>query len=216
MESALREGGRDEGLRLIETLAWDGAALVRGDRHLARLAASAARLGWRCDTGEARAALLAGRRDPARLRLTLDRAGRIEVTEGPLPPAATQWRVGLAKARLDAGDPWLTVKATRRAAYDAARAALPAGLDEVLFLNAEGQVCDGTITTVFFDAGQGLCTPPLTSGLLPGVLRAEVLETGRARESLLRAEDLPRVRLWVGNSVRGLIPAIWQAEAAPI
>ena len=211
MESALREGGRDEGLRLIETLAWDGAALVRGDRHLARLAASAARLGWGCDTAAAQSALVAGRSSPARLRLTLDHTGRIDVTDGLLPPFAALWRVGMAAARLDAGDPWLTVKTTRRAVYDAARAALPAGLDEVLFLNAEGQVCDGTITTVFFDAGQGLCTPPLASGLLPGVLRAELLETGQARESLLLAEDLPRVRLWVGNSVRGLIPAIWQA-----
>lgn len=212
MESALREGGRDEGLRLIETLAWDGAALVRVERHLARLAASAARLGWGCDPSAARAALVAGRSAPARLRLTLDRAGRIDVTEAPLPPAAPLWRVGLAQARLEAADPWLTVKSTRRAAYDAARAALPAGLDEVMFLNRAGQVCDGTITTVFFDAGQGLCTPPLACGLLPGVLRAELLETGQAREAVLMAQDLPQVRLWVGNSLRGLIPALWQAQ----
>ena len=216
MESALREGGRDEGLRLIETLAWDGAALVRIERHLARLMQSAARLGWSLDREAARAALQEGRTEPSRLRLTLDSAGRIVVAEGPLPPPAALWRLGLAPQRLDAGDPWLTVKTTRRAAYDAARAALPEGLDEVLFLNVEGQVCDGTITTVFSDAGQGLCTPPLTSGLLPGVLRAEMLDHGRAREAVLLAEDLPRVRLWVGNSVRGLIPAIWQAEAAPI
>ena len=60
MESALREGGRDKALRLIETLGWDGGALVRGERHLARLARSAARLGWECDVEAARAALLAG------------------------------------------------------------------------------------------------------------------------------------------------------------
>jgi 4-amino-4-deoxychorismate lyase len=209
VESALREGGRDEGLRLIETLAWDGTALVRADRHMARLARSAARLGWACDPEAALGALQAGRTCPARLRLTLDRAGRIEVTEGPLPPSPGPWRLGLAQTRLDAVDPWLTVKTTRRAAYDAARAALPAGLDEVLFLNGAGQVCDGTITTVFFDAGQGLSTPPLSCGLLPGVLRAELLETDRAREAVLRAEDLPHVRLWVGNSLRGLIPAVW-------
>jgi 4-amino-4-deoxychorismate lyase len=215
VESALREGGRDEGLRLIETLAWDGTAPVRADRHIARLARSAARLGWACDPAAALAALQQGRSGPARLRLTLDRAGRIEVTEGPLPPAAALWRVGLAQTRLDADDPWLTLKSTRRAAYDAARAALSPGLDEVLFLNRAGQVCDGTITTVFFDAGQGLCTPPLASGLLPGVLRAEMLETGRAREAVLLAAELPRVRLWVGNALRGLIPAVWQGEPHP-
>jgi 4-amino-4-deoxychorismate lyase len=213
VEGALREGGRDEGLRLIETLAWDGARLVRGDRHLARLERSAALLGWSCDRAAAERALLAGRGAPARLRLTLDRAHRIEVEAAPLPPARNRWRLGLSERRLDAADPWLSVKSTRRAAYDAARAALPPDLDEVLFRNAAGEVCEGTITTVFFDAGAGLCTPPLACGLLPGVLRAEMIETGRAREAVLASSDLPRVRLWVGNSLRGLIPAAWSGPA---
>ena len=129
-------------------------------------------------------------------------------------PVTAPWRLGLASARLDAGDPWLTVKTTRRAAYDSARAALPAGLDEVVFLNGAAEVCDGTITTVFFDAGAGLRTPPLACGLLPGVLREEMLDTGQAREAVLRGEDLGRVRLWVGNSLRGLIPAVWQGTGS--
>ncbi len=84
MESALREGGRDPALRLIETLGWDGRALVREGRHLARLARSAGLLGWGCDVAAARAALLSGRTVPARLRLTLAGTGRIEVAETPL------------------------------------------------------------------------------------------------------------------------------------
>jgi 4-amino-4-deoxychorismate lyase len=51
-----------------------------------------------------------------------------------------------------------------------------------------------------------MCTPPLSSGLLPGVLRAEMA----CKEEVLMAEDLPKVQLWVGNSVRGLIPAVFQ------
>jgi 4-amino-4-deoxychorismate lyase len=112
---------------------------------------------------------------------------------------------GLAEERLFSGDPWLGVKSTRRAAYDAARAALLPGLDEVVFLNERGEVCDGSITTVFFDRGAGLRTPPLGCGLLPGVLRAEMA----VPEEVLMARDLPKVRLWVGNALRGLIPAVW-------
>jgi 4-amino-4-deoxychorismate lyase len=209
VEGALREGGRDPSLRLIETLGWDGGRLVRGERHLARLARSASALGWGCDLSAARAALLAGREGPARLRLTLGRAGDLTVAEGPLVPVAGPWRLGLACARLRAGDPWLGVKSTRRAAYDAARAALSAGLDEAVFLNERGEACDGTITTLFFDAGRGLCTPPLSSGLLPGVLREEMLESGQCREAVLLGIDLGCVKLWVGNSLRGLIPAVW-------
>ena len=204
MEGALR--GRAGDARLIETVLWDGAGFPRLALHLARLAAGAEALGFACDAGAVRAALEAAVGDaPLRVRLTLGAAGDVAVTVAPLPPAKADWRVGLAAERLESDDPWLRVKSTRRAAYDAARAALPAGLDEVVFRNERGEVCDGTITTVFFDRGAGMRTPPLTSGLLPGVLRAELA----LPEEVLLVRDLPRVRLWVGNALRGLIPAVW-------
>ena len=112
----------------------------------------------------------------------------------------------MAEARLASGDPWLRVKTTERRVYDAARDALPAGIDEVLFLNERGEVCDGTITSVFVARGGALVTPPLRCGLLPGVLREEMLAEGLCREAVLRREDLAE-GLMVGNALRGLIPA---------
>lgn len=206
MESALCAGAGAAGLKLIETLGWDGQRLVRLPLHLARLARSAALLGWRCDRLAVENALrVAVPVAAARIRLTLNAAGEVEVQTAAVPPGKPQWRLGLAATRLQSTDPWLQVKSTRRAAYDAARAALPAELDEVIFQNERGEVCDGSITTLFFDRGQGMRTPPLTCGLLPGVLRAELA----LPEEILLADDLPRVRLWAGNSLRGLIPAQW-------
>lgn len=205
MESALSAGAGEPGLRLIETLLWDGAVLARRALHGARMARGAAALGWPFSPAAFDAALTGLPATPARIRLTADREGTLQAEVQPLPPAKPVWRVALAPARLDSGDPWLRLKTTRRPAYDAARAALPAGIDELFFLNERGEVCDGTITTVFFDRGQGMRTPPLSSGLLPGVLR----ESLNCPEEVLRAEDLPRVRLWAGNSLRGLIPAVW-------
>jgi 4-amino-4-deoxychorismate lyase len=198
VESALREGGGEPGLRLIETMLWDGAGVPRWALHLSRLRRSAGMLGWVCPE-----VAPDGPDHPARLRLTLDREGRVDWTVAALPPAKAEWRVGLAEERLRSDDPWLRVKSTRREVYDRARAALPDGLDEVIFLNERGEVCDGSITTVFFDRGQGLRTPPSTCGLLPGVLRAEL----GCPEEVLMSEDLSHVRLWVGNALRGLIPA---------
>ena len=204
MESALCGGSRP---RLIETLLWDGAAYPRLAGHLARLTGSAAALGYACDPAAVQAALPAPA-TPARVRLTLGPGGDTEVTQAPLPPARAEWRLALAPARLHSSDPWLQVKSTRRAVYDSARAALPDGVEELIFQNERGEVCEGTITNLFFDRGQGMCTPPRASGLLPGVLRAGLIAQG-CREELLLAEDLPRVRLWVGNALRGLIPAVW-------
>jgi 4-amino-4-deoxychorismate lyase len=206
VEDALRGAG--PGLRLIETLGWDGAKAVREDRHLARMARSAGALGWGFDMGAARAALREGRGGAARLRLTMDAAGAYEVTEGPLPVPASLWRLRVHPARLASGDPWLSHKTTNRRLYDEARAALPRGVDEWLFLNERGEVCEGTITSLFFDRGEGWRTPPLGCGCLPGILREEMLETGAAREEVLRAEDLGRVRLAVGNALRGLVPGV--------
>lgn len=208
MESALCRASGAPGLKLIETMLWDGRAIPRLRLHLARLEAGAEALGWSPPSAAARAALAAmpAPDHQARLRLTLAASGAVALEIGPLPATRPLWRLGLAAERLRSDDPWLRVKSTRREVYDRARAALPDGLDEVIFRNERGEVCDGTITTLFFDRGQGLRTPPLTCGLLPGVLRAELA----CVEEVLRLDDLPEVRLWVGNALRGLIPAVWK------
>jgi 4-amino-4-deoxychorismate lyase len=212
VESALREGGREPGLKLIETMLWDGARFPRITGHLDRLNRSRALLGWtrpgvgfhwKCD-------LKLPQQEPARVRLTVDALGQDEWQMAALPAAKAEWRVGLAAERLSSGDPWLGVKSTRRDVYDRARASLREGLDEAILLNERGEVCDGTITTVFFDRGQGMRTPPLSCGLLPGVLRAEL----GCPEEVVMAGDLPKVRLWVGNALRGLIPAVWAGSSS--
>ncbi len=103
---------------------------------------------------------------------------------------------------------WLGHKTTNRALYDQARAGLPVGIDELIFVNERGEVCEGTITNVFVQEGDRLLTPPLASGLLPGVLRAELLDTGRAVEAVLTLPDLEHAEaIFCGNSLRGLIRA---------
>lgn len=210
MESALRAEAGADGLKLIETVLWDGETCPRIEGHMARLTASAAALGWRCDEAAARTALTAPPGAAARLRLTLDRNGLIDVICAALPASPAEWRLGPAKARLDSTDPWLRHKTTRRGIYDAARATMTDRHDELVFLNERNEICDGTITTLFFDLGQGLRTPPISSGLLAGVLRSELLADGSCREELLTTRDMPNARLWVGNALRGLMPAVWR------
>lgn len=208
MESTLCPPGLEQP-RVIETLAWDGQQYVRMHKHMARLERTCAQLGYALDVKHVLAQLQQLHVGVAlRVRVTVGNAGDVEVTNAPLAASAHQWRLAIASQRLQADDPWLQIKTTRRALYDQVRAALPAGLEEIIFCNERGEVCEGTISNVFFDAGQGLRTPPLLSGLLPGVLREEMLSTGACKEAILRQELLTSAKLWVGNSLRGLIPAV--------
>ena len=144
-----------------------------------------------------------------RIRLELFPDGRIDVQTAAFTPLAadTVWRLKLATTRLASADPLLRHKTSRRALYAAARAEFPAAdVEEVILLNERGELCEGTITSLFLDDGSGpLKTPPLASGLLAGVLREELLETGKAVEVTLRPEDLSGGTIFVGNSLRGLI-----------
>lgn len=200
-------------LSLIETLRWEpGTGFVRLERHLARLARSATALGLPDSeqaNGALNAALPANAATPLRIRLELFADGCIDVQTAPFTPLApeTTWRVKLAATRLAATDPLLRHKTSRRAAYAAARAEYPpAEADEVILLNERGELCEGTITSLFLDDGTGILkTPALSSGLLAGVLREELLETDKAVEKTLRPEDLARGAILMGNSLRGLI-----------
>lgn len=220
MEDALRQLSPQEraDLQLIETLRHDpDTGLVRRDRHLARMARSAAALGLRFDRDRAVAALAvalasAAGPTPLRVRLTMDAGGedpgRFAVTSAPLGPPPNLWRFGLADERLAADDPWLRHKTTRRTLYDRTRAALPPGVDEVLFLNTDGALCEGTITNLFVQRADRLLTPPLAAGLLPGILREALIDAGQAEEADLTPADLDGAEaVFFGNSLRGLIPA---------
>jgi 4-amino-4-deoxychorismate lyase len=101
-------------------------------------------------------------------------------------------------------------KTSRRQVYTHARSEhLITQADEVLMANERAEICEGTITNVFADFGDGvLVTPRLDCGLLPGVLRGELLDEGRAREAIYSFDDLKSAKaIYVGNSLRGLIPA---------
>ncbi len=203
-----------EDFSLIETLRYEPeTGFVRLRLHLARLQRSARRLGFSAPKnvlGKLEQAV-AGTAAPLRVRLTLDRDGQTEVTTAPFVPLLPNivWRLRVAATRLDSSDKLLRVKTTRRAVYEAARAEYrPNEADEVLLLNEKDEVCEGTITSVFLeDSADLLRTPPISSGLLAGVLRTELICQRKARVGRIRLDDLRDRPLYVGNSLRGLIRA---------
>ena len=209
MESPLRDHAAPD-LRIFETMLWTPEqGLLRAGRHFARLAEGLARLDIPCP--EPQAAMLGFRAECAqRVRLSVGLQGDIQVETWDFTPLAadTVWTLGVAMDRIRSDDPWRQIKTTHRAFLNQLRDDMPKGLNEVLLRNENGLLCEGTITNLFVDLGEGLITPPLSCGLLPGVLRQEMIDTGEAHEASLRPADLGFARaIFVGNSLRGLIKA---------
>jgi para-aminobenzoate synthetase/4-amino-4-deoxychorismate lyase len=202
---------------LIETLLHDPAqgGFVLLERHIDRLANSARYFAFAYDEREVRAALakaVAGTTGRLRVRLLLAEGGEVSVTSTPLPPAdpdATM-RYAVSSSRVDSNDLFLFHKTTRRELYDRERPEYAArlGVDEVVYLNERGELTEGSFTNIFIERDGTLLTPPLSAGLLPGTLRAELIAEGRAHESILTLDDLAAAdAVYLGNSVRGLVVA---------
>ena len=50
------------------------------------------------------------------------------------------------------------------------------GFDEALVTSSEGTICEGSVCNVLLKIAGTWCTPPLSDGVLPGVMRALVIE----------------------------------------
>jgi len=200
------------GFDLIETMAFtpeDGIPLL--ERHLERMKASAAELGFCFDRHAVRNAIQALCFDadrPGKLRLMASRGGAygLELAEMPAPLAQPA-HCAVISLPVDAGDWRLRHKTSDRGFYEAAlRAAQAAGASEALFIRDDGLLTEGSFTNLFVERAGKLLTPPAALGLLPGVLRRSLIEAGRAEEAELTLDDL-RDGFFIGNSLRGLLPA---------
>jgi para-aminobenzoate synthetase/4-amino-4-deoxychorismate lyase len=203
---------RRPSFKLIETMRWeDGVCLL--DLHLDRLRASARYFGYPFDEPYILARIeedAAGLPEgvAARVRLTLDAEGRVEVATIPLaPPRPGPLRISFAAEPMDEQDVFLFHKTTRRERYETAYTRARAlGFDEAVFVNTRGEITEGSRSNVFIKRGGAFYTPPVSSGLLGGVYRRYLLESLRnAQEAVLRPADLLDAdAVYVCNAVWGL------------
>ncbi|MCP3707394.1 aminodeoxychorismate synthase component I [Paraburkholderia sp. CNPSo 3274] len=213
----------DPGIECFETMYATRAGGVRhAERHLARLAASAAWLGFPCDVEALRTrideicATFADDNAPHRVRVALGKRGAATLTSAPLAALAHD-TVGVLLAPdhgfapVESADALLLRKTTRRAEFDRAwREAEAQGGFDMLFFNERGELTEGGRSNVFVKLDGKWFTPPLASGVLPGVMRGVLLddEAFGAHERVLTRDDVLNAEaLMLSNALRGAVPA---------
>lgn len=198
---------KDGPVTLLESFRWDGSGYYLRGRHMERLCASAAYFGIAVDTASINDALDRYARGidlpSAKVRLMLKHDGTFSIMHEPLVRAgAASVSVVLAREPVDEDDIMLRHKHTERAVYERAKASV-IGADDVLLWNMRREVTEASSSNIVYRRGGRYWTPPLSSGLLPGTLRAELLARGLISERLLTVEDLAGVEaLFLINSVR--------------
>ncbi|NIJ17414.1 aminotransferase class IV [Sphingobium vermicomposti] len=194
---------------LLETMAFDPVEGIRLlELHLERLRTSATALDFAFDRHDVRNELQAATfrlRERSRLRLLVSQRGStaIEVREHRTWPQAIM-QVAVVPRNATADDLRLLHKTTDRSLYQ--DILNRGGTYEVLMTDAEGFLTEGCFSSIFVERGDKLVTPPLSRGLLPGVLRRSLIEMGEAVEGDLRPGDLEG-GFFIGNAARGMVAA---------
>ena len=226
----------DPQFHLFETMGIVNGEIPRLSRHLFRLANSAKYWSFDFDAEVTKRYLddvvkqvVNGHENDGqsastfRLRLQLDRHGamshRMESIElSPMESPQSKEvlhtdelpvvELALVRTAVSAEDTFLTHKTSRREAYDRAVKEIPGGCEPVMF-NTSGNVTESAIANIVYQMNGELFTPPLADGLLPGVLRDELLDKGVITERTLPVVDLKSVEaFWLINSLRGWRKAI--------
>ena len=196
---------------LLETLRLEDGNYWLLDRHLDRIRASAAHFGFVFDITRIHRALdQAAASKPQglwRVRLMLARGGNPTTEALRLETVPEVVSVSLAMMAIDSDSEILRHKTTERTIYEP-HAPNAVNVFDTLLFNERDEITEFTRGNVVVELHGQRVTPPVTCGLLPGVLRGELLDQGDVVERKVQRSELKdATRIWFINSVRGQLLA---------
>jgi para-aminobenzoate synthetase / 4-amino-4-deoxychorismate lyase len=199
---------------LLETLKLENHSYLLIDKHLERLANSAAYFGVPLQLDQVQGALMDHAQmhpdGTKRVRLLVKKDGNIQIESFPLEntlESDSPHLVKLADSPIHKENRFLYHKTTYRDMYNVHRETKPEQVFDILLWNQNQEITEFTTGNVVLKIAGKKLTPALRSGLLPGTLRAHLLEMGEIEEAVLTLTDLEKAdNIWFINSVRGWIP----------
>ena len=147
-----------------------------------------------------------------RVRLLFDGSGRMQPSFAKINGRAEITRARFSEKKIQNNNVFLYHKTTNRDLYDEDHNKWRRkGYFDIIFTNKKGEVTEGAISNILIKKGSIYYTPPVHCGLLNGVFRRHLLESGGipVKEKVLRREDvLSADEVFMMNSVRGMIKVV--------
>jgi branched-chain amino acid aminotransferase len=205
---------------VFETLLVTDGNVFALDRHLTRLAKSAAGLGisppnssqiskgitqvleknQKIDFGRIRVTLTSGSGPLGSDRTASESTLVISLAEQPAWPESTT--ILLVPWTRNENSPLAGLKTTSYAEnVYALAAAKEHGFSEAIFCDTSGRLCEGTGSNIFFVKDQIIITPSVESGLLRGITRDLVIESARDAGFAVIERDVDPLELWQSEEV---------------
>lgn len=199
--------------QIIETIRAQDAKLLFAKEHFDRMRSSAQHFGF---IFPEELANITPEKD-GMVRILLDKDGTFTVEYKELStktnfdslrpdPHFPPEKIEISKLATDSTNEFLYHKTTRRDWYKEAFEKIKSGcVYDVIFFNEKGQLTEGARSNILLEIGGKIYTPALCCGLLNGVMRRRLLESGKCIERILTREDLERAeKIFCINSVRGI------------
>ncbi|MEP1231095.1 MAG: aminodeoxychorismate synthase component I [Litorimonas sp.] len=197
---------------------------IRIDAHLSRLKSACEIKGWNYPERDIQTELQKaakanlGHDMRVKLQVNLNHAGQVctTMTQSNFTPNTSPLSLAISRYTLSPNIQTADIKTSRRTFYDGERKRIQtlaaheklAAIDEVIFFNSSDCLCEGSYTSIYVEIDGELFTPPLSTNILPSILRNELIQTQQVQVRSLTIEDLRSANaVFCGNSLRGLLPA---------
>ncbi|GAA0308050.1 para-aminobenzoate synthetase/4-amino-4-deoxychorismate lyase [Gracilibacillus halotolerans] len=195
---------------LLESMRYENGEINHLSDHLARLKESASYFQFTYDQDNVMSEIrrfIATLQDnpPSKIRLLMSDNGKINLEAIPLEKL-NSIRSKLSPQPIKKENLFLYHKTTNRSVYEQFDSKLPNGYQTTLLWNEEGHVTEFSIGNLVIEKNGHYYTPPLSDGLLPGVMRGKLLANNTLIEKHIKKEQLLEAdQIFLINSVRGWI-----------
>ncbi|WP_247941397.1 aminodeoxychorismate synthase component I [Streptococcus oralis] len=190
--------------KLITTGKISQKRLLFKDQHLKRLTKASRYFSFPFDPEELRQKIeeecqACDSHQDYRLRITISKSGEMELSRQVLTPLSPSFcKAKLCLQEADLNQSFTYFKTTHRPH-------LSLGEQEKIYHNKSGELLETSIGNLVLKINGKLYTPPTSLGILPGIYRQYLLETGQVDEKVLTLADLNQAEAVYGcNAVRGL------------